>query len=565
MDALAACDEGFLDFLETEQILDRPAAARARSALKATHHPVDLVILELGLLSESRLADIQARYLGAERAAPRDFREDLLHDPSLPGEFLRRSGLVPLAGTGGGVLVATARPFDTDAIRALGYYLTRRVTYRIATASDVATFFRQMAQLDDASPSSPGEARGDAGSATEDDIERLRDIAREAPVIRQVNRIIALAAERHASDIHVEPLEDHVQIRFRIDGALTAAETLPKDMQAGFVSRIKIMARLNIAEQRLPQDGRLKIPIRGEEVDLRISTIPTLYGESVVLRILNRENVTLDYAALGFSPDAIARLRRLTAQANGIILVTGPTGSGKTTTLYTALRELNRPESKVFTVDDPIEYHLDGVHQTHVRPQIGLDFAASLRSILRQDPDIIMVGEIRDRETAGVAVQASLTGHLVLSTVHTNSAIATIARLLDMGVEDYLLTSVLRSVVGQRLVRRLCPHCRAPRAPPPDLVRHLAALASPIALDVAFAPVGCAQCSGTGYRGRTTIYEILEMTDPLRERVIARAAAAEIALEARRGGMVPLFDCGIAKAAAGETSLEEVMRVTSAS
>lgn len=547
----------FLDYLDERQVLDRPEIARTRGAVSATRHPVDTVILELGLMNESRLADHQALFLGLERAGPADFPDDLSQADALPAEFLKRAQLIPICHTPERVVIATAKPLEPDCARALGYYLGRDVQLRVATAGDVSAFFKRIA-LDDPH-ASLGEP-ADSGEAIEDDVERLRDVAREAPVIRQVNRLIASAAERQASDIHIEPLEDRVEVRFRIDGVLANAETLAKDMQAGIVSRIKIMARLNIAEQRLPQDGRIKIPVRGDEIDLRVSTIPTLHGESVVLRILNRETVALDFPSLGFAPPSVAKLRRLISQANGIMLVTGPTGSGKTTTLYTALKELNKRESKVFTVEDPIEYHLDGVNQTHVRPQIGLDFASALRSILRQDPDIIMVGEIRDRETASVAVQASLTGHLVLSTLHTNSAAATISRLLDMGVDDYLLVSVLRGVLGQRLVRKLCPDCRQARDAPADLIRHLAAQGSALRPETVYSAKGCERCQGAGYRGRTTIYEILEMTERIKELVLARAGNVRIEEEARLAGMIPLFECGVAKAAAGETSLEEVVK-----
>ncbi|WP_438816452.1 GspE/PulE family protein [Taklimakanibacter lacteus] len=481
----------------------------------------------------------------------------------MPVDFLKRAEIVPLAVGPRQVVIATARPFESDAIRALGFFLERPVEMQVSTGSAVAAFFKRVTQLDRAEAPDLADGAGVEASAIEDDVERLRDVAREAPVIRQVNRLIGLAVERRASDIHVEPLEDQVRVRFRIDGALTAAESLPKDMQAGVISRIKVMARLNIAEQRLPQDGRIKIPVKGDEIDLRVSTVPTLYGESVVLRILNRENVALDFASLGFSAEAIARLSRLIGQPNGILLVTGPTGSGKTTTLYAALRLLNRSEAKVFTVEDPIEYHLDGINQTHVRPQIGLDFANVLRSILRQDPDIIMVGEIRDGETASVAIQASLTGHLVLSTLHTNSAAASITRLLDMGVEDYLLASSLRAILAQRLVRRLCSSCKVEVDAPAGVNAHLAQSGSSVRLGRIFEPRGCALCGHTGFRGRTTIYELLEIAGAVRDAVVRRVADGELAELARRNGMVSLYECGMAKVAAGETSIDEVVKATS--
>ncbi len=553
----------FLAFLGDRRILDTAAIGRVRGAIGATRQPIDTVLLELGLLNETKLAENQAVFLGIKRAEPDSFPEDLHQDPSLPVDFLKRAEIVPLAVGPRQVVIATARPFESDAIRALGFFLERPVEMQVSTGSAVAAFFKRVTQLDRAEAPDLADGAGVEASAIEDDVERLRDVAREAPVIRQVNRLIGLAVERRASDIHVEPLEDQVRVRFRIDGALTAAESLPKDMQAGVISRIKVMARLNIAEQRLPQDGRIKIPVKGDEIDLRVSTVPTLYGESVVLRILNRENVALDFASLGFSAEAIARLSRLIGQPNGILLVTGPTGSGKTTTLYAALRLLNRSEAKVFTVEDPIEYHLDGINQTHVRPQIGLDFANVLRSILRQDPDIIMVGEIRDGETASVAIQASLTGHLVLSTLHTNSAAASITRLLDMGVEDYLLASSLRAILAQRLVRRLCSSCKVEVDAPAGVNAHLAQSGSSVRLGRIFEPRGCALCGHTGFRGRTTIYELLEIAGAVRDAVVRRVADGELAELARRNGMVSLYECGMAKVAAGETSIDEVVKATS--
>jgi general secretion pathway protein E len=538
----------FLVFLGERNVLDAASLSRVRGAISATRQPTDTILLELGLMHEAKLADEQAAFLGAERASAEEFPDEFAPACEIPADFLRRMELVPLKTTDDRIIVATARPLETDAIKALQFYLSRNVEVKVATHSDVSSFFKRMADEKVTDPEAPPKAEGDG--SIEEDVERLKDVAREAPVIRLVSRLIAGAVEGGASDIHIEPQEDRVRVRFRIDGILVNADNLPKQFQAGVISRIKIMARLNIAEQRLPQDGRIKVPVRGNEIDLRVSTVPTLYGESVVLRILDRQDVKLDFSALGFSPAAAGKIREMINRPNGIFLVTGPTGSGKTTTLYAALSELNRGESKLFTVEDPVEYHFDGINQTHVRPQIGLDFATVLRSILRQDPDIIMVGEIRDRETASVAIQASLTGHLVLSTLHTNSAAAAVSRLLDMGVEDYLLASTLRGVLAQRLVRRICPHCRAPAKTP-----------SPA--DGAFyEPAGCGRCHEIGYSGRTVIYEILEVDKEIRRLIMRHAADDEIEAAARAHGMVALGDCGLAKAASGDTSLEEVARVT---
>jgi general secretion pathway protein E len=408
---------------------------------------------------------------------------------------------------------------------------------------------------------------GNDGS--EFDVERLRDIANEAPVIRLVNQIIARAVERGASDVHIEPGRDAVAVRYRIDGFLQQERLVPATLRAALTTRVKIMAKLDIAERRLPQDGRIKTVVRGVEIDIRVSTLPTVFGESVVMRILDRTRVELDFTKLGLDGKTQVCLQRLMALPNGIILVTGPTGSGKTTTLYTALKDLNRPELKLFTVEDPIEYQLSGINQIQVQPQIGLDFPTALRSILRQDPDIVMIGEIRDLETARIAIQAALTGHLVFSTLHTNSAIAAITRLIDIGLERYLLASTIAGVMAQRLVRKLCPVCARLHS---DGERAHGKLKMAIAgnpqVDWSHSrePVGCEACGNTGYSGRTTISELLVIDDSIRE-AIGRRSQDQRTVEqlARKASFHTLYEDGLMKVGAGETSLEEVLRVTRAS
>ncbi len=390
----------------------------------------------------------------------------------------------------------------------------------------------------------------------------LKDLASEAPVIRMVNQIIARAVETQASDIHIEPFEDQLRVRYRYDGVLHEAESPPVRLTAAIISRIKIMSRLDIAERRLPQDGRLKLAVRGQEIDFRVSTVPSLYGETVVLRVLDRTAVEFDFVKLGMPQAAVDRLLRSLELPNGIVLVTGPTGSGKTTTLYTGLLGLNSIERKIVTIEDPIEYQLTGINQIQVKPQIGLSFANLLRSILRQDPDVIMVGEIRDLETAQIAVQAALTGHLVLSTVHTNSAAATITRLRDMGLEDYLITAVLRGVLAQRLVRRLCLQCRRGAEAPPEIVERfdLHRLAPPGAALTLWHPVGCPHCRGTGYRGRMAIAEFLVPDEATERLIFARSDHVAIERAAIEAGMVPMFDAGLRAALDGDTTIEEVVR-----
>jgi general secretion pathway protein E len=395
------------------------------------------------------------------------------------------------------------------------------------------------------------------------DVDRLKDLASEAPVIRLVNHLIFRAIEQRASDIHVEPSEDRLRVRYRIDGVLRDVEAPPARLRAAIVSRIKIMARLNIAERRLPQDGRTKIAVRGVPVDLRVATVPTMHGESVVMRLLNRDAVRLDFASLGIGGTNLDSYLHILERPHGIVLVTGPTGSGKTTTLYASLVQLNSPERKILSVEDPIEYELDGINQIQVKPSIGLDFANVLRSLLRHDPDVMMVGEIRDLETAEIAVQAALTGHLVLSTLHTNNAASSITRLLDMGLREFLLTSTVNGAAAQRLVRTLCRNCREAFRPMPELIDRLALHNYCAGKEITlYRPVGCPECGGSGYHGRTSIFEVLAVDDSIRKLVLRHAEANELQRIAVEEGMRTMYDDGMSKALAGETTVEEVLKVT---
>ncbi len=387
-----------------------------------------------------------------------------------------------------------------------------------------------------------------------EDLEHLRDMASEAPVIRLVNAIIAQAVEKRSSDIHLEPFEKEFRIRYRIDGVLYNQEPPPKEMKAAMISRVKLMAKLNIAERRLPQDGRIKIKTLGREVDLRVSTLPTLYGESVVMRLLDRSAGDFyDLGRLGFDQHMLNRMEHYTSLPHGIFLVTGPTGSGKSTTLYSALKRINQSDKKIITIEDPVEYQMDGINQIHVNPQIGLTFASGLRHIVRQDPDVIMVGEIRDRETADVAIRSSLTGHFVFSTLHTNDAPSAITRLTDMGVENYLITSSLVAVLAQRLVRVICEHCKAEDG------RRIAPDGETVAC---YRGQGCERCFGSGYTGRVGIFELMELNDEIRRLIMQNEDAVAITNAARRNGMQNLREDGWQKVARGVTTAAEVMRVT---
>ncbi len=552
-------------FLLERGVLDELAVHRAQRAQKQSGERFDWVLTRLGLLPDVELARLLAEFLGMPLAEAKDLPQVPLLAEHLQLNFLASNRLIPLAEEGDTIVVATADPFNGDPIAAIGFLLGRPVEARLMAGSIVERAIQEV--YGRAGAVGPSEATA-AGQASDDDVRRLEDMASEAPIIRLAHDLITRAVDMQASDIHIEPREDSLRVRYRLDGMLHTVETLPLSLRAAVTSRVKIMAQLNIAERRMPQDGRIKTTVHGREIDLRVSTMPTLCGESVVLRILDRSSVQLDFQALGFAGPAHEAFAKLLDQPNGIILVTGPTGSGKTTTLYTALNALNTSERKIFTVEDPIEYQLVGVNQIQVQPRIGLSFAHALRSILRQDPDIIMVGEIRDLETAQMSIQASLTGHLVLSTVHTNSAAATVTRLLDMGLADYLLASTLTGVLAQRLVRRLCQACAAPaeaaqlllerlRHQPDGVVRTLPSDASGLR-----SKVGCKVCRNTGYLGRTTISELLVVTDQVRRQVLESGTEAPIQAAGLEGGMITMFDDGLAKALSGETTIDEVLRVT---
>ncbi|WP_310474881.1 ATPase, T2SS/T4P/T4SS family [Sandarakinorhabdus sp.] len=539
-------------------LLGAEALARAELVAHETGERLEAVLTRLGLISEQALADAFAAATDLPVLNAADLPAAPVAAESLSAAFLRDVHALPVAidsGESGQVIVALANPLDRFAVSALAFALRRPVRRAVIRASDLEAGFERLYGRDSALA---GGIDLDA-MADEADLERLKDMASDAPVIRAVNRIVAAAVATRASDIHIEPTDDRLAVRFRIDGVLQEQEALPAAMRMALVSRIKIMAALNIAEKRLPQDGRMRLAVRGNEIDLRVATAPSIHGESVVLRILDRSNLALDFASLGFDADLSAKLLPILHRPHGIVLVTGPTGSGKTTTLYAALAELNTADRKLLTVEDPIEYRLPGVIQTQVAPGIGLGFSAALRSFLRQDPDVMMVGEIRDIETAQVAVQAALTGHTILSTLHTNTAAGAVTRLIDMGVEPFLIASSLNAVLAQRLVRRLCPHCRVPAPVPPEL---RATLGSHLAAtDSVYAAVGCEACGGSGYRGRVAVLELLIMDETLARLVLQRAEAREIERAAVASGMRSLLRDGIAKARDGLTTLEEVLRV----
>jgi general secretion pathway protein E len=581
--------------------------ARARKLTEDSGESLRLMLVRLGLVSERDMASASAEVMGLELIAADDYPDAPIAEEQLSLRFLKDARVMPLAETEQSLEVAVVDPLDDFVPKAIEMATGKQVGLRVGLPTEIqAALERVYEQPTD--EDAEAEVQAELGNFSEEDIEHLRDLASEAPVIRLVNQILQRAVESRASDVHIEPFADQLKVRYRVDGILKEGESPPVSSTAAVISRIKIMAKLNIAERRLPQDGRIPQRIQGKELDLRVSTVPTMFGESVVMRLLDKESVSFDFDALGFDGPPRDRLIKVLEQPYGIFLVTGPTGSGKSTTLYTALSRLNTEENKILTVEDPVEYQVAGINQIPVKSSIGMTFAGALRAIVRQDPDIIMVGEMRDLETARIAVQSALTGHVVLSTLHTNDAASGVTRLLDMGVEDYLLTSTINGILAQRLVRRLCPACRQPYEPLPELAAkireaglaqtsseqvarpatkgpsHAAASAeahaggvepaadgdagAPAVADgAAVAPlqlyraVGCKQCNHSGYRGRLVIAEVLLMSDRIRQAVLSHATAGEIHRIAVEEGMATMYRDGLRKAVDGRTTIEEVIRV----
>ena len=535
---------------------------RARRLHEESGGSLVALMTRIGLVSERDVAEASAEVLSLPLVLAKDFPETPPANATLSPRFMKQHTVCPVAETEQSVDLLVADPQDPYAVQAVAMALGRPVTVKVGIRSEIDDLIERFFGAGRSAMGSIVEDLSEGDTRSEDDVEHLRDLASEAPVIRLVNLVIQRAVEARASDIHIEPFESRLKVRYRIDGVLQEVESPPSSSTAAVISRIKIMAKLNIAERRLPQDGRIMLRVQGKELDLRVSTVPTSHGESVVMRILDRENIVFDFKSLGFTDQFLASFLKVLELPHGIMLVTGPTGSGKTTTLYTALAQLNTPDVKIITVEDPVEYQLEGVNQIQAKPAIGLDFSHALRSIVRQDPDIIMIGEMRDLETCKIAIQSALTGHLVLSTLHTNNAAGGITRLLDMGVEDYLLTSTVNGIVAQRLVRRLEPvHAERYPASPEEIEKFGLRRYQPQGDIYLYRPRG-SDLAPTGYLGRTTIMEFLVMDDELRRAVMRHAGMGELEQLARQAGMRTMYEDGIAKALAGLTTIEEVLRVT---
>lgn len=555
--------QSFLKTLQNRNKLSSADLKKAERLQKSSMtESLPQLLIKLGLCSEFDIADAFVESGRYEKVVSSEYPLE----PSLPESvslrFLKTYHVIGLSNNEDEITITMMDPEDHFVINAL----------KLATGKEIVAKVGLLSEIDAALEIQYGEGRSQMDKIVDDlafeevgeeDLEHLKDLASEAPVIKMVNLIMQKAIETKASDIHIEPFEESLKVRLRIDGVLQDIHAPPVKSTAAVISRIKIMAKLNIAERRLPQDGRIKVQMLGKELDLRVSTVPTMYGESVVIRLLDKENMVFDFVTLGFTGRHSEQFLEVLAQPHGIILITGPTGSGKSTTLYAALKQLNTAERKIITVEDPVEYQLEGVNQIQAKPQIGLTFASALRSIVRQDPDVIMIGEMRDLETAKIAVQSALTGHLVLSTLHTNDAAGGVTRLLDMGLEEYLLSSTVNGILAQRLVRKLCSKCKQGHPASPELINDLKLRRYKPEGDILlYKPMGCPDCGGIGYRGRTAIIEFFRMTDPIRKLIMSHEEAGVIQKEAIKEGMRTMYEDGLAKVTEGVTTLEEVMRVT---
>ena len=528
-------ESDFVEFLRANGVLSVESTYRLLAAIRSSPLPFDVVVTELGLLTEISLAEWLRTYFGVPQTvlpAPVSLMPGL---ETYDLEFAKTRAAIPIGLEKDVLLVAFANPLEKDLLDTLGFYFQQEIQIsvfprkEIMAAIDAAAAVSEIAVADDGSPAEQ--------AAFDDDVDRLKDIALEAPIINFVAKMAQNAYDAQVTDIHIEPFSDRVQIRYRRDGVLSRNDTVQKSMLSGIVTRIKILSGLNIVERRLPQDGRMRLSIRGTEIDFRVSIVPSMHGETIVLRLLRNLNVSSDLSALGFDEEARRKIFQLAQSSNGMVVVTGPTGSGKTTTLYSLVSLLNKEGVKIFTIEDPVEYQLEGITQLQVNSAIDLDFARSLRSVLRQDPDIILVGEIRDKETAQIAIQAALTGHLVLTTLHTNTAAGAFTRLRDMGIEEYLIASTIRGVIAQRLVRLLCRSCQEGGAPE------------------------CPSCRGTRYSGRTVIYEVLEVGAGLSALMGSGATEDEIVEQAVTDGMTTMAACASELINTGVTSKLEVSRV----
>ena len=551
----------------TQKMIDRGlfSAAELKKVMPAAHQgePDYRVAIKTGLVAEDVFLDLSAQELSLELLSelPEDYDPALFESISLL--FMQNHCFFPVQIVEQSLHVAVNDPFDYQIVNGLQpLYPAHTIHLHLAREKKIRDWMQRFFTPTQTDESHDAEEDDVTLTYGYDDAEHLKDMASEAPVIKLVNQLLTKAVEDGASDIHIEPFQDQLQFRYRIDGILVIQNQPPVALQQAIVSRIKIMARMDIAERRLPQDGRIRTKIAGKDIDIRVSCLPTMYGESVVMRILDRNRVELNLETLGFPEKERERFEELITRPYGIVLVTGPTGSGKTTTLYAALQQINTPDKKIITIEDPVEYELSGINQVEVNSKAGLTFAGGLRSIVRQDPDVILIGEIRDKETADIAIQSALTGHLVFSTLHTNDAAGAVTRLVELGVEDYLLSSAVIGIMAQRLVRVLCPECKEAFVPEAQVCHKLGLPFTPTAEKPVYRPVGCRHCNDSGYRGRLAIFELMPVTERIRQSILDSSASSRIRDVALDEGMLLLRQDGWRNVEAGITSIAEVLRVS---
>jgi type IV pilus assembly protein PilB len=550
------------DILVEEGLLDRAQLSRAEEEQERVGKSLGRVLVDMGLVKEAALVSALARQVGLDFVDLTEHHIDPAAAALLPEQVSRRNRALPIGFDGTRLVVAMSDPANVFALDDIRTITGMEIKPVVATASDVEAAIRRYGQFEQSVEDIATEASSSAAEGDAQDLEAMPAAVEEAPIVKLVNLLITQAVADRASDIHIEPMEKDIRIRYRIDGVLHEVMRSPKNIQNGLVSRLKVMADINIAERRIPQDGRVGLVVGGRAVDLRLATLPTVYGEKVVIRILDKTSVLLKLEDLGFSDFAYRRFEEAFRKPYGTVLVTGPTGSGKSTTLYATLNIINTGDRNIITVEDPVEYRLPGVNQIQVNPKAGLTFATALRSILRADPDVVLIGEIRDAETAVIGVEAALTGHLVLSTLHTNDAAAAITRVVEMGVEPYLIASALDCALAQRLARRLCQHCKEAYRPTEKELqeaRFPEELASKV--DELYRPVGCSRCGKTGYRGRLGLYEVMPITEEIERLTVERRSSDDIRRVAIDQGMITLRSDGLEKVASGATSLEEIFRV----
>jgi type IV pilus assembly protein PilB len=555
--------EMLLSFLRDNAIITEDQVTELHDEQSRTGRPIEEVIANSGVIRLTDLYQMIAQALGTEvvDVTTMEFPPDLLS--LVPPQTARMQGVLPLDFDGHTLRVAVANPLDPSVVDNLRFSTQRDIAIYVAPAAQIQQMIErfygsEVSDMEDVLNSLAGDAATKVNTNDVVDIEG----ASSAPIVKYVNTVLAQAIQARASDIHFEPFEHEFKIRYRVDGALYEMSPPPRTLATAITSRIKVMSNLNIAERRIPQDGRIQTTMAGRQVDLRVSTLPTQFGESIVLRVLDRTTVKLDLAAIGLPPRIYNYIVEVIEKPNGIFIVTGPTGSGKTTTLYACLNRINTDDSKLLTAEEPVEYEIEGIQQVPINEAIGLSFARALRAFLRQDPDRIMVGETRDLETAQIAIQASLTGHLVFTTLHTNDAPGAVARLIDMGVEPFLIASSLEGVLGQRLVRKICTGCRTPYEPSESILRQIGLSIHDLGDKNFYYGTGCEQCNQTGYKGRKGIYELLDITEPIRELIAQRAPSVVIRQKAIELGMTTLRADGLRSIFEGETTIEEVLKYT---